>query len=281
MRAGGHILIVDAGTGIIALGKELARRAQEDANPLAATIFFSHMHQDHTQGLPFFAPLHDPASRLHVLAPAFLGDNANCSLNAVMSPPAFPISWSKTAAAKTLHAIHADEVVVFGKSAENLALLPAADPRLNSKTGVQVHAMYSAAHPGGVYFYRIDWRGRSVVYASDTEGSAHVDRQLVEFARNADVLIHDAQYTEDHYLGRLPGMSSTRGWGHSTPEVACALAQAANARELILFHHEPTYDDDALVGIERQARTRFACARTAYEGLEITLALQPQAELQT
>jgi phosphoribosyl 1,2-cyclic phosphodiesterase len=281
IRVGGQTMVLDAGTGVIGLGRELSRRAERESKAVSATIFFSHMHHDHTQGIPFFEPLRDQASRLNVVAPAYMADNANTSITAVMSPPAFPIRWRSMPAEKTIHAMHADQAVVLGHPERDLALLAASDPRLDSYSAVQVRALYSAAHPGGVFFYRIDWRGRSVVYASDTEGGDRVDQALVAFAQNADVLIHDAQYTDAHYSGKLQGRPSTRGWGHSTPEMACAVAQAAHVRQLILFHHEPTYADDKLAEIEREARMQFACARMAYEGLEITLEPQPLFEMQT
>ena len=280
IRAGGQTLVLDAGTGVIGLGRELMRRAEHEGKAVSATIFFSHMHHDHTQGIPFFEPLRDPASRLHIVAPAFLADT-NTSITAVMSPPAFPIHWRSTPAAKTIYAMQEDEAVVLGRPDRDFELLAASEPRLNPFDDVRVRALYSAAHPGGVFFYRIDWRGRSVVYASDTEGGDSVDQGLVAFAQNADVLIHDAQYTDQHYTGKAVGMPSTRGWGHSTPEMACAVAQAAHVGQLLLFHHEPTYADDKLAAIEREARTQFACARMAYEGLEITLEPQPLFELRT
>jgi phosphoribosyl 1,2-cyclic phosphodiesterase len=280
VRVGGHTLIFDTGTGVIALGRELARRSKQSGIPLSATVFFSHLHSDHTQGLPFFAPLRDPSCRLHMFSPAFLGEDAETALSTIMAPPAFPISWTEMPASKTMRTIHEDDTLLLGKSADDVVLINASDPPVYSADVGQVRSMYSAAHPGGVFFFRIDWHGLSVVYASDTEGGSQVDRRLARFARNADVLIHDAQYTDEHYSGRLEGMPSTRGWGHSTPEMACAVAQAANARQLILFHHEPTYDDDTLAAIEREARTQFGSTRVAYEGLELTLEHQPQLELQ-
>ena len=281
IQAGGQTIVLDAGTGIIALGRDLARRARQEGNAVNATIFFSHMHHDHTQGIPFFEPLREPGSRLRVVAPAYLAENSNTTISAVMSPPAFPVRWRSMPAAKALYAMREDQTVVLGRPHQELELLSRADAQLDPFGDVQVRAMFSAAHPGGVFFYRIDWRGRSVVYASDTEGGDEVDRALVAFADHADLLIHDAQYTGAHYNGREEGLAATRGWGHSTPEMACAVAHAAQVRQLVLFHHEPTYDDDKLAAIENEARKDFACTRMAFEGLEIALQPQPLFEMQT
>jgi ribonuclease BN (tRNA processing enzyme) len=95
---------------------------------------------------------------------------------------------------------------------------------------------------------------------------------LVQFARGADVLIHDAQYGEEHYRGQLAGFPSTQGYGHSTVTMACEVAAAAGVEKLVLFHHDPAYEDGVIDEIEREAQTRFENTIAAYEGLEIALA---------
>src|SRR5207248_594234 len=106
VQVGGQTVILDAGTGIIALGRELTRRAKRKGSTVAANLFFSHMHHDHTQGIPFFEPLREPATRLNIVAPAYMAENAKTSIGAVMAPPAFPITWSAMPAAKTIYAMH-------------------------------------------------------------------------------------------------------------------------------------------------------------------------------
>jgi len=115
------------------------------------------------------------------------------------------------------------------------------------------------------------WRGQSIVYATDTEGYVGTDRRLVDFARGADLLIHDAQYKEDHYHGQMAGFPATQGYGHSTVTMACKVAGAAEVEKLVLFHHDPVYDDLTVAGLEADARTQFANTRAAYEGMEIAL----------
>ena len=139
-----------------------------------------------------------------------------------------------------------------------------------------VHIHKSYAHPGGVYVYRISWRGQSVVYATDTEGYVGTDRRLVGFAREADLLIHDAQYVEAHYRGQMTGFPSTQGYGHSTAMMACEVATAAKVGTLVLFHHDPAYDDGVIDEIERKARAGFEKTVTAYEGLTYTISSPPK-----
>jgi ribonuclease BN (tRNA processing enzyme) len=134
---------------------------------------------------------------------------------------------------------------------------------------IRVHKSY--AHPGGVYVYRITWRGKSIVYATDTEGYVGTDKRLVAFAKDADVLIHDAQYSDEHYWGGLTGFPSTQGYGHSTVSMACGVAAAARVRGLILFHHDPSYSDRMVAGMEADAKEMFSATQASYEGLEIVL----------
>jgi ribonuclease BN (tRNA processing enzyme) len=141
----------------------------------------------------------------------------------------------------------------------------------NEAVVIRIHKSY--AHPGGVYVYRITWHGRSVVYATDTEGYVGTDRRLAQFARDADLLIHDAQYSEEHYWGQLAGFPSTQGYGHSTVTMACEVAAAAEAGQLVLFHHDPAYSDTQVAGMEASARMRFNQVQAAYEGMEIALSL--------
>jgi ribonuclease BN (tRNA processing enzyme) len=134
---------------------------------------------------------------------------------------------------------------------------------------IRIHKSY--AHPGGVYVYRITWRGKSVVYATDTEGYVGMDRRLVAFARDSDVLIHDAQYLDEHYWGQLEGFPATQGFGHSTVTMACEVAAASEAGQLILFHHDPAYSDAMVAGMDASAKAQFGEAQAAHEGLEIVL----------
>jgi ribonuclease BN (tRNA processing enzyme) len=119
-----------------------------------------------------------------------------------------------------------------------------------------------------VNIYRVTWRGKTVVYATDTEGYVESDQRLVRFAKDADLLIHDAQYRIEDYINQA---DPKQGFGHSTPAMACAVAQQAGACRLVLFHHDPNYDDETVAQIEADAQRVFPRACAAYEGLEIRL----------
>ncbi|HSN33092.1 MAG TPA: MBL fold metallo-hydrolase, partial [Ideonella sp.] len=125
----------------------------------------------------------------------------------------------------------------------------------------------AARHPNGCLAYRVAAGGRSLVYATDTEHDAGgaLDAGLLELARDADVLVYDAQYTAAEYAQK-------RGWGHSTAEEGARLAAAAGVGQLVLFHHDPAHDDWQVARIEAATRARFAATTAAREGLTLTLA---------
>lgn len=266
IRAGEHTIIIDAGTGIIPLGRELSRRASQEKKAVSAILLFSHLHHDHTQGFPFFSPAYNPASRLHLFGPGASEKALEDLLEHNQQPPAFPVTLRDMNAAKEFCSLTEPDVIVVDEAGVRLTRGGTLSPE-----SVVIRLMKSYAHPGGVYIYRIEWRGQSVVYASDTEGYVGGDRRLVNFARNADLLIHDAQYAEAHYRGQMSGLPSTQGYGHSTPQMACEMALAAGVKRLALFHHDPNYDDATLRELEAQARALFPDTFSAREGFETAL----------
>lgn len=272
INAGEQVIILDAGTGIIGLGRDLLRRARQANKPVRAALFFSHLHHDHTQGYPFFAPAFVPSTRLELFGPGIFDQTLEEALSHVLTPPVFPLRLADQAAVKSFYNIHESNIVIL--SGEKTTITDSASASAqDSSDATRVRLLRSSAHPGGVANYRLDWRGLSVVYATDIEGYVDTDRRLAAFARGADVLIHDAQYSDEHYCGLAAGLPATQGWGHSTARMAAGVAQAAQVGQLVLFHHEPGYNDEILKGIESKAAQHFASTRAAFEGLEIRLAV--------
>jgi phosphoribosyl 1,2-cyclic phosphodiesterase len=265
--AGKRTILLDAGTGIIPLGRELARtkRAGE------ILLLFSHLHHDHTQGFPFFVPAYMPNAKLHIFGPDGTHESMKNILERNQSSETFPIGLRDMSASKDIQSVRESQVIVWDEDGVRVAESTVSLD--NEAVVIRIHKSY--AHPGGVFVYRITWRGKSVVYATDTEGYVGTDRKLVAFARDADVLIHDAQYLEEHYRGQLAGFPSTQGYGHSTVTMACEVAAASEAGQLVLFHHDPAYSDDMVAGMEQTAKSLFADSAAAYEGLEIDLTPDP------
>ena len=257
----GKVLVLDAGTGIFELGRHLFGTDQE------IFLLLSHRHSDHTQGLPFFAPLYHPRAPIHLLdyehegeawSPLALFDGVHYPLRREMLPDA---CWDVRGDALAHLAAH-------GFSVERQPL----------------------NHSGGAYGYRITHQGRSFVYITDNE-LVHANgadpassagqavpttpyenpvafERFAAFCEEADVLCHDTQYRADE-------MAMRRGWGHSQLPDVCQLAEAARVRHLVLFHHDPARTDDDLDSLLDEARARLASTgiicTAAYEGLTLTL----------
>jgi phosphoribosyl 1,2-cyclic phosphodiesterase len=268
VQAGRHTLIIDAGTGIINLGHDLLRRATEQGGaPIRATLLLTHMHHDHTQGFPYFLPAYLGTSVLHIFGPRTFEEDLEETLNHAVLPPSFPVSLSEMPSLKIVRSLRETErVTLDGEMSEPQIHNIYRDQVYAGPDALQIAIHKSFAHPrNGVFIYRVSYRGRSLVFASDTEGYVDTDQRLVHFAHGTDLIIHDAQYTSDDYTRHK------QGWGHSTLEMACEVARQAGAHRLVLFHHEPRHDDAQITQLECDARAIFPNSMAAYEGLEIAL----------
>ena len=234
-------LMLDGGTGLQELGARLG------PGPLTATILFTHVHWDHIQGVPFFAPAFHPDSRIQLIGAKRSTGTVASALEEQMTPPRFPIRIEALQAQLSFGELRVPSTFEVGP--------------------FRIRAV-DLDHPDGVLAYRIEADGRSLVFATDVEHrNGTLDPRLTELAEGCDLLIHDAQYTEAEYWGR--GGPSRVGWGHSTWRQAVDVARAAGAGRLALFHHDPGRTDDAVAVVEDRARSLFGDTDAAREGLEI------------
>jgi phosphoribosyl 1,2-cyclic phosphodiesterase len=239
MRVAGQSLVFDAGTGIRALGE-----AMTTEGAVSGHIFFSHSHWDHIQGFPFFAPAFVPGNRFDIygsIAPN--GATIQDRLNQQMMDPNFPVPLNIMQANLRFHDLVADGELEIGEIRVMAAPLN---------------------HPGGACGYRVSWRDRAVAYVTDTEHHPHqMDRNVLKLAQNADLFIYDCTYTDLEYHDPVMGKV---GWGHSTWQEGVKLAIAAQAKELVIFHHDPSHDDDFMDEVGRSALAVFPNVSVAREG---------------
>ncbi len=247
LRAGKTILIFDAGTGLRVLGQKLLKEM-----PVEAHIFFSHVHWDHIQGFPFFAPAFVAGNTFHLYGGKHLSRTLEETMAGQMENPSFPVHLSAMAASMTFSGLQDGQTLELGPD------------KVKVTWG-------SGNHPQGVLCYRITHGGRSIVYATDTEHSAIPDPNIVRLSKDADILVHDAQYTPEEYAGTANSGGPKSGWGHSTYEAAAQLAKIAGVRKLILYHHDPGQTDAQVRDKERRAREIFSESVAAYEGLTLEL----------
>lgn len=237
-----EVLIIDAGTGIRLLGLDLIERGL-DHQP--AVLLFSHTHWDHIQGLPFFTPARLRWNRLVILGARRVDRHLEQILAGQMIDAYLPFTLEDLHADLLIKEIHDGEKIIIGN---HTSVLPSKLP-----------------HPGGVFGFRITCQGKAVVYASDVNHPRNgLDERIVALARDADLLIHDAHFTPEEKEERPT-------WGHSSWLEAVRTAQAAGARRLALFHHDPMHTDDELEAIEVQAQAMFPDCFLAREGMEVEL----------
>jgi phosphoribosyl 1,2-cyclic phosphodiesterase len=276
IKVNGHNVIIDAGTGIINLGNELIKEyistgtTNMDRKPITLTMLFSHTHHDHIQGFPFFKPAFIGTSTLNLFGAKSLNVNFAETLSQSMFTPFFPVDLGEMAAQLNIRNFKETEMLLLypNKTEPEIRNIYKNEEPVPDNVA-RITCFKSYAHPkDGVLVFRVEWKGKSVVYASDKESYIGGDSRLATFARNADILIHDTQYVLDDYSSPI---TPKQGYGHSTPEMAVDAAKAANAKKLIMFHYDPSYDDELIAQTESNTRKLFPQTYAAYEGLEINL----------
>lgn len=240
IRVEDRILIFDAGSGIRPLGMRLLK----EPGPIQASIFFTHYHWDHIHGFPFFAPAYAPGNQFVIHGEPRGTRNVKDILSGQMAMPYFPVPLDEMRARFSFRDVG-----------------PGSSQRIGPAR-VRIEALN---HPGRAQSYRVEYAGKAIVYASDTEHGAKLDERLVRHAQGADILVYDATYTPREYR------NGKQTWGHSTWEEGVKVARAAGVRKLLLFHHEPSRDDRALEAIERRAQGEFRACQAAREGKLYTL----------
>jgi phosphoribosyl 1,2-cyclic phosphodiesterase len=224
-----EVIIVDAGSGIRRLGNQLIEEGRYDYH-----LIFTHSHLDHILGFPFFKPVYHPKANIHMMGCPTTQGNIRKLLSKAMSAPLFPIQFDAL-----LANIEYDVECRLGYQIDSIEIFPI---NLN--------------HPNGGMGYKFVEDGKSFVFLTDNElGSKHRNgrsfEEYVSFSKDADLFIHDSEYTRDEYC-------VTKGWGHSTYPEALALAQKAHVKTFGLFHHNQNRSDADLDIIVDECRSTNA-----------------------
>lgn len=275
VNVGGHLIILDAGTGLIELGNELMSEhiasAPDlyDRKPINATLLLSHIHQDHIQGFTFFRPSHVATTNLNIFGASDYDENLADELAQLLFTKSFPLDLGDIAANLNIHDINPTQYIVFDDCGAEIRKIEKEDDLKPKRDEVIVSCYKSYAHPQeGVMIYKIAYKNKSLVYASDKESYLGGDKKLSLFARGCDLLIHDAQYTTEDYLNPY---SPKQGFGHSTFEMALESQIQADAKKIAFYHFDPSYNDEKLNEISDKYKRVSDSAFLAYEGLEVDL----------
>ena len=236
-----NLIILDAGTGIIPLGKRLAK--EKSKTKFHIHLFLTHFHIDHTLGILFFAPLFSKDIEITFYS-ALRPEETRKMLGLLMGGRFFPVDFNET------------------ESKKNFKQVPPGDFNIGNIriSHVPLH------HPQGSLAYRFHEKGKSVVFATDTEHPEKgVDRLLVAFAKKADIFVYDSTFTPEEYS------QGKRGWGHSTWLEGTRIAEQAGVKKLYLSHFNPSHSDEKIGMIINNAQKKFRETYAAKEGLTIRL----------
>jgi len=241
-----RVAIIDAGTGIRNLGRDLRAMGHKQDQIFIA---FTHFHWDHIQGFPFFPQAYDPGQKITLLT--LSREQTVTDLREIfevqMQEEYFPVQLDR-----------------MGATFEFLQVAEASRHFTTINNVPTVVSTQRHNHPGGAYSFRIERNGKVLVVCTDVEHGDQIDQRLVELARGADLLVHDAQYTAEELQKR-------RGWGHSSFDQSMQVAEMAGVKRLALTHHDPEHDDEFLQRMENLCRERFPDVVLAREGMEIQL----------
>ena len=230
-------VIIDGGTGLYAIDRTSKFKEYH--------IFLTHLHWDHIAGLPTFFPFYNENMQVNLYLEDKNTLHSKDFLKVLFNPPFFPIPRTMLKANIRINLIRGGHEFSFG------------DLRMTSAEG---------NHPNGVLMYRIQQKGRTTLFATDYEHGTEKDDFLIEFARGADDLIFDTTYLPDDYDGNRDGIPK-KGWGHSTYVYGADFAEKSGVDNLILYHHNPDYDDATLDMMESEAKNVFPGAFNSYDGM--------------
>jgi phosphoribosyl 1,2-cyclic phosphodiesterase len=237
-------IVFDLGTGLRPFGE-----TQPLDGSFAGTALLTHIHWDHVQGLPFFPPADRVGATFDIYGPQQEEGSLTELFDGFMRPPYFPVSYADLRGDIKFHEVLKDELTI-GSASVSVRPVP---------------------HCGPTVGYRVAWQQRVVTYVSDHQAPLALDgisSDVLDLARGADVLIHDAQYTR-------PEFEEKAHWGHCPVDYAVKVAREAGVATLVLFHHDPSHGDDRMDDLLREAQALSGPngpeVIAAYEGLVLTL----------
>jgi phosphoribosyl 1,2-cyclic phosphodiesterase len=238
----GQIFLFDAGTGVISFYDDFKKRNYDKD----LHLFLSHFHMDHVIGLPFFAPLYNQNHKLHLWSCSHDRQTSlELYLKTNLPSVMLPIPSDQISKAVVFHAFCVGDQFTF-------------DSHINVQT-------IGLDHPGGAIGYRLNTYSRSICYITDlTHKVGHINEELVEFVKGADIMIYDATFSDENF-------AQYATWGHSTWQEGLRIAKKAGIKQYIPFHHDANRTDKELDAIQKELQKFDSLAQLAYEGMNLHL----------
>ena len=236
-----NTIILDMGTGLKRLGERIINNSSYKKD---IHIFLSHFHLDHIHGFVMFAPLFDPDYNIKIYSRQSNGKGLRQVLEQFLQPDIWPIKLDDLSS--------------------NLSFIEINDAPVNINNDISITNQLHA-HPNKAYSICVESFDKKITYVTDCEHpKENLNPNVVEFANESDVLIHDSQYTPNDLKKHV-------GWGHSSWDQAAKVATESNSKQLILFHHSPDYDDAKITDIEKKTRFYFPNVLAAKQDLKIEI----------
>tara|TARA_Y100001968_G_scaffold305026_1_gene320548 strand:+ start:97 stop:912 length:816 start_codon:yes stop_codon:yes gene_type:complete len=242
VRCDDQVIVIDTGTGARRLGSQLLAEAYGE---MELVLFYSHLHMDHIQGFPFFTPIYEPTTTIHIYSGPPAESTTRGVLTTQMADPSFPVPLEHLRSTLLFHHIERGDTVKLGK--------------------VEVQTC-ELNHPGKAMAIRVNHRGKSFIQCSDVEHLSDTpDETLVELCRDATYLSYDSTYVEG------PEYDAHVGWGHSTWQHGTKVADAANVDTFVAFHHDPSHNDAFMDRVAKSLAAARPGSLVAREGMTLDL----------
>ncbi len=264
LKCGKQSIILDAGTGIININQD-----KNTQNQYQTTILISHIHQDHIQGLPFFKPLYNSSNTINLFGLNPNESSLKETLKNILFDKVFPLAIDEINSTFNIENFSDKDTIIINQNGNIRKYVSSNDNIPLNKDDIIITAYKTPMHPkNGCLCFKIKFNEKTLVYATDKESKNSSDHDFINFTKNCDCLIHDAQYTNDDYLNpKNPKL----GFGHSTFEMAIDIAHLTNAKKLFFFHYDPEYNDIKLSQLEKELTQKYNNVFFAKENYEFEI----------
>jgi ribonuclease BN (tRNA processing enzyme) len=245
VKCGKQLIILDSGTGIIEIGNDVAKN---NYNQKQTTIILSHIHQDHIQGLQFYKPLFNQDSKINLFGLNKKDEDLKSTLNNFLFDTVFPLNLYEIKSDFKINNFSEEEVILIYQDGKT-EKVDYSNKNIKTNENVIKITSHKTPHPkDGCLCIKIEYNNKTLIYATDRENFED-DDGFIDFAKNTNCLIHDAQYTLEDYNSKV---FSKKGFGHSTFEMAIDVFNKTYAKKMYLYHYDPDYDDKKLENLEKQ-----------------------------